>query len=64
MPAARCVKAAEEQRDELVAGARNQLAKAAAEKAGDKLAEAAQEQAAKLAAEAEARAAAMTGDRQ
>lgn len=49
------VQAAEEQRAKLVAGAKNPLAKVAAEKAGDKLVAAAQEQAAKLASEAEAR---------
>lgn len=55
------VMAAEEQKTRLVSGAKNPLAKAAAEKAGEKLVVAAREQAAKLAAEAEAQAARMTG---
>ncbi len=58
------VQAAEEQKARLVAGAKNPLAKAAAEKAGDKLVEAAREQAAKLTAEAETRAAGLTEGRQ
>ncbi len=49
------MEAAEAQRTKLVEGAKNPLAKIAAEKAGDKLVEEAERQSAKLQQEAEAK---------